>query len=144
MPYSTIEDIKKMLPEAELLRLTDDEDAGAINTARVDEAIAQADAEIDAYVGARYSVPLAGAPEFIRKASVDLAIYNLHSRTALALPEVRRERYTNTVRLLEGISSGKVTLGMPQQPDPTEIAEGSSTNKSAPDNVFTRRSLRGF
>lgn len=139
-----MDDIKKMLPEAELLRLTDDEDLGAIDPIRVEEAIAQADAEIDAYVGARYSVPLASAPEFLRKASVDLAIYNLYSRTALALPEVRRDRYANTARLLEGIASGKVTLGMPSPPAPTEIASGSGTNKSAPDNVFTRRSLRGF
>ena len=47
MAYCTLDDIKKLLPEESVLELTDDEALGSIVQGRVDEAIAQADAEIE-------------------------------------------------------------------------------------------------
>ena len=80
MAYSTIDDIRKLLPEMELLALTDDESLGTVEQGRVDEAIAQADAEIDSYCAVRYSVPVTPVPAMLRKLSVDIAVYALYSR----------------------------------------------------------------
>ena len=45
----------------------------------IDEAIADADGEIDGYLVKRYAVPLAPVPKVINKFSKDIALYNLMS-----------------------------------------------------------------
>lgn len=142
MPYSTLDDMKKLLPEDAIVRLTDDEDTGSINQGRVDEAIAQADAEIDAYLGGRYCVPLSTTPPVIKKLSVDIAIYNLYSRTLQSVPEVRAWRYQNAMRTLADISRGLVSLGVGPAPGAAESA--SETNRAGGESVFSRETLEGF
>jgi phage gp36-like protein len=144
--YSTLDDIKKLLPEEVLVQLTDDENLGTVNQARVDEAIDQADAEIDSYCGGRYSVPFpagAGCPDVAKKLSVDIAIYNLYSRTVMEMPAIRAERYRNAIRQLEAISKGVISLGVNPAPSaPTDST--AETNKPTDTNVFTREKLKGF
>jgi phage gp36-like protein len=143
MPYSTLEDIRKLMPEEVLVQLTDDEATGSVNQARVDEAIAQADAEVDSYCGGRYSVPFGTVPDVVRKLSVDIAAYNLYSRRVDEVPESRAERYRDAVRQLEGIARGLISLGVdPAPPSPSET--GAETNRAADGNVFTREKLEGF
>jgi phage gp36-like protein len=145
MPYSTLADIEKLIPEDELIMLTDDERLGQINSGRVSESIEQADAEIDAYVGGRYSAPLASTPVIVKKLSVDIAIYNLYSRSQLDdIPTIRSERYKNAIKTLEGIAKGSISIGVDPLPaSPTGGLEGD-TNRDADDNVFTRDELEGF
>jgi phage gp36-like protein len=143
MAYCTLDDIKKLIPEEVIVQLTDDEDAGSVDQARVDEAIAQADAEVDSYCGGRYSVPFSAVPEVVKKLSVDIAVYNLYSRTVQEIPEVRRERYRNAIRQLEGISKGLVSLGIGPTPEPASKS-GAETNKATDTNVFSREKLEGF
>lgn len=144
--YSTVDDIKKHIPEDIIVQLTDDENFGAINRERIDEAIIQADAEIDSYCGGRYSVPLNtgnGCPYVIKKLSVDIAIYNLYSRTVMEMSSVTSERYRNAIRQLEAISKGVISLGEDPSPSaPTDSA--AETNKATDTNVFTRDNLEGF
>lgn len=142
MPYSTLDDMKKLLPEDAIIRLTDDEGAGSINQGRVDEAIAQADAEIDARIGGRYGVPLSETPAVIKKLSADIAVYNLYSRTLQSVPEVRAERYRNAVRMLEGISRGLVSLGV--EPAPGAAESAAESKRAEGENVFSRETLEGF
>lgn len=143
MPYSTVDDIKKMLPEELIVQLTDDEATGAINQARADEAIAQADAEIDSYCGERYGVPLSPVPEIVRKLSVDIAIYNLYSRLVKDMPEVRAERYRSAIRQLEAIAKGNISLGVDSEPKASKSGR-AETNKAEDENVFSREKLKGF
>ena len=110
--YSSLNDIKKLLPDSLIIQLTDDEDINAINQERVDAAIYQADAEIDADCGNRYSVPFTTVPPIIQKHSVDIAIYNLYSRRVEEIPKTRADRYKNAKESLEGIASGKISLGV--------------------------------
>lgn len=143
MPYSTVDDIKKMLPEELIVQLTDDEATGSINQPRVDEAIAQADSEIDSYCGERYSVPFSTVPDIVKKLSVDIAIYNLYSRLVRDMPEVRSERYRSSIRQLEAIAKGNVSLGA--DPAPSAHSEGrAETNRQADENAFSRKTLKGF
>lgn len=143
MPYSTVDDMKKMLPEDLIVQLTDDEATGSINQARVDEAISQADADIDSYCGERYGVPFTSAPDIIKKLSVDIAIYNLYSRLVRDMPDVRAERYRSSVKQLEAIAKGNISLGA--DPAPKAHSEGrAETNRQSDENVFTRKKLKGF
>jgi phage gp36-like protein len=141
--YSTLADIKKLLPEEVIVQLTDDEGLGAVGQARVDEAVTQADAEIDSYIGGRYSVPLSTVPDIVKKHSVDIAIYNLYSRVVQDVPEIRRERYKNAISQLKDIARGTVSLGMADPPAAADDG-GAETNKPTDENVFTRDSLEGF
>ena len=110
MPYSTKDDILEQIAAAELVRLTDDADLGAVDEAVVARAIADADAEIDAYLGERYTLPLSPVPALARKLSVDIALYNLYSRR-LAAPEPRQRRYEDAKALLREAARGLVALG---------------------------------
>lgn len=144
MPYSTLDDIQALLPEDVLLSLTDDEGMGVINQTRIDEAVAQADAEVDAYCGGRYVVPVDPVPDLMRKLSVDLAIYNLYSRAVQSMPDVRSERYRNAIRQLEGIAKGSISLGVATVPGPADTGSGAETNKATDTNVFSRDKMEGF
>ena len=142
MAYSTLTDLKKLIPETAIIQLTDDENVGSVNQARVDEAIAQADAVIDSYCGGRYTVPFATVPDIVNKMSVDEAIYNLYSRKVEEIPPTRIDRHKDVIRQLEAISSGKITIGEPDADVPE--AGGVQTNTTADDRIFTKDTLANF
>jgi phage gp36-like protein len=145
MSYSTLDDIKKLIPADILIQLTDDENTGAVVASRIDEAVAQADAEVNAYCATKFTVPFAPVPVVIRKLSVDLAIYNLYSRRVEIVPETRSERYKNAVRTLEGIAKGTVALDVaPMADPPANTDENPKNTRSADDRVFTKTNMEGF
>lgn len=127
MPYSTLEDIIKLIPELSIVHLTDDENTNSVSAARVDEAIAQADSEIDCYCGSQYDIPFTTVPGIIKKISVDITIYNLYSRRGERIPETRAERYKNAIRQLENIAKGIISIGVdppPAKADTNDFATG--------------------
>ncbi|NPU85551.1 MAG: DUF1320 domain-containing protein [Syntrophaceae bacterium] len=136
MAYCTQNDLIEQISEAELIQLTDDAGADTVDTSAVARAIADADAEIDGYCGARYTVPFSPAPVMIRKISVDLAIYNLFSRrSAVKIPEERQKRYDNAVRFLRDVSRGLISLGADAPAEPDSGLPRASTNRD--DRIFT-------
>jgi len=144
MAYCTIEDIKKLLPETDLVQLTDDEGAGTINPQRLEEAVAQADADIDSYLSGKYAVPLTPVPAVVKKLSADIAVYNLYSRRLEQIPETRAERYRNAVRMLEGIARGTISVGAATAPQPAADAGGPEATRTADERTFTKTTMEGF
>lgn len=144
MAYCTIEDIKKLLPETDLVQLTDDEGAGTINPQRLEEAVAQADADIDSYLSGKYAVPLTPVPAVVKKLSADIAVYNLYSRRLEQIPETRAERYRNAVRMLEGIARGTISVGAATTPEPAADAGGPEATRTADERTFTKTTMEGF
>jgi phage gp36-like protein len=144
MAYSTQADIEKLIPRDLLVKLTDDEGLRTVNAERVAEAVEQADAEIDAYISKRYGVPLDPVPALVKKLSVDMAVYNLYSRTVMSAPEIRRERYADAIKRLEAIARGTAGLGIAEEPAPPPDASTGETTQTADSQVFTREKLRGF
>ncbi len=144
MSYCTQDDILERISEAELIQLTDDENTGSADADTITRAIADADEEIDSYVGVRHIVPLDPVPALARKLSAEMAIYNLFGRRQAGPPEHIEKRYNAAVRLLELIAKGQASLGAqdPEGTPPTADApQMASTN---PARVFTRDKLRGF
>ncbi len=141
MAYCTVSDILDLISEDELVQLTDDEGTGEMDTAVVDKAITNADAEIDGYCGKRYSVPLLPVPPVICKLSVDVAIYNLFSRRQGA-PEDRRTRYKDAIKFLENVAKGLVSLGEDDPDTPPSSSHKPQMTQSDP--VFSRESLKGW
>ena len=140
MAYCTQSDILDQMDSDVLIQLTDDADAGTIDADVVTQKIADADALIDGYCGARYSVPFDTVPALVLKFSVDIAIYNLYGRRKGA-PEDRRTRYKDAVEFLKGVARGDNSLGE-NDPDSGETSfEVSSDN---PARIFSRSKMTGF
>lgn len=141
MGYCTQSDLEEQIPQAELINLTDDAGAGTVDASAVARAIADADAEIDAYCGARYTVPFSPVPVMIRKMSVDMAIYHLFSRRALKMSDDRKARYDNAVRFLRDVSLGRISLGADA---PAETDTNNSVDIDSTTRIFTRGKMEGF
>lgn len=137
--YTTVPAVLKLLPEYEALQLADDNDAGDIADVAVvavlEEAIEQADREIDAYAGTVRAVPLDPVPALIGNISAKLAIHNLYlRRPGVDEPEPWQRETTRCLRLLEQIATGKIALGA--ETGTTAEAKTSSPNWSAPGRVM--------
>ena len=134
--YCTQADIEERFGQAELVQLTDRARTGQVDVTTVARAIADASAEIEGYLATRYSLPFASNPSVLVRLCCDIAIYNLFAaRRSGGMIEDVRTRYRDAVKLLENISSGKVTLGV--QPEPVQ-PDNTVLMVSAP-SVWSRR-----
>lgn len=143
MSYCTQDDILNQLDEAILVQLTDDANTGSADADFVTRAIADADAEIDSYVGARHTVPLAPVPTLIRKLSTDIAVYNLYGRRS-GPPDHISDRYRAAISLLELIAKGTASLGADDPEGTPPVANAPEMATTNPTRVFSRDKLRGF
>lgn len=108
MAYCTRQNLIDRYGEEELIQLTDRANIGQIDDAVLDQAIADAAAEIDGYLSARYTLPLGSVPAALTRVAADIARYDLYSSVA---PEHVRQRYEDARRFLEQIAAGRVQLG---------------------------------
>lgn len=139
MAYCTLADLLEQIASEDLVGLTDDMGLGAVSSAVVDRAIADADATIDAWLQARYTVPFTVVPPIIRKASVDMAIVSLYSRRGIDPPEIRLAMEREARRFIEKAAAGAVSLGVS-----TTKSTESGRYVSAPDAVFGADTLDLF
>lgn len=141
MAYCIVDDLLGQVPAETLLRLTDDEETGIVNQQRVNEAIENAEAEIDAYAQARLPVPFNPVPKVIRKLAIDIALYNLFSRRGIeegSSDEIVISRYKDAIKFLENLAKGLVSIGQPTPP-PQQTVDVQSQIR-----IFDRTKLKGF
>jgi phage gp36-like protein len=108
MAYCTQSDLITMIPLKELAELTADS-GDTPDSQVVDEAIHRADAEIDAYLGMRHTLPLTPLPDQVKGLSIDMALYHLYSRRSVA-PTVRRQKYEAAVAFLKLVAAGEAVV----------------------------------
>jgi len=108
MGYCTRADMVDRFGEQEVADL----EAGRSNA--MDEAIDDAAALIDSYIGARYSLPLLAAPVQLLSISRDLVRYSLD----MVPDETVRQRRDYAIKYLESLAAGRATLGIPQASEP--------------------------
>lgn len=138
MPYATLADMTARFGEDELRQLTDRAlpQLGAIDSAVLDQAIADADGLIDGHLGARFAVPIAAPlpPELVRVAC-DCARFFLHDQ---AVPEAVRERHEDGLRWLRSVADGKLPLVGEDgslRSERAAVYSGSSRVQAYPDNA---------
>ena len=131
MAYSTLTDLKALVPEATLIKLSNDQGgATAIDAVNIASAIAQADREIDGYVGVQRRGPLDPVPGLIQTISGNLAIYNLYRRRSL-VPETWESQRKSDVALLVKIAAGQISFGSDAKPAaPPQQALAHSSKKT--------------
>ncbi len=138
MPYATLADLTARFGDEELTQLTDRLGAGVVDAAVAGAALAEAEAEIDAYLAGRHALPLATVPPILVRIACDIARYRL--ATDAPLEEVRK-RYEDARRLLENLAAGRVTLGLPAVDQPAVVG---GVAVSAPVAMFDDAGMRGY
>lgn len=108
-----------LLTEEQLVQLTqDDVDADEVDSDVVTAVIAEAEAEVDGYLGARYALPLDSTPQIVKSLAARVTRYRLHTRRPGSIADWLQRDYDTATRLLEKISTGVVTLGVQPEADP--------------------------
>ena len=136
MPYATLADLTTRYGEEEIRQRTDRTGSGVVDAAVVAQALADASAEIDAYLAGRFTLPLATVPPHLVRICCAIARYRLWDD---AMPERVRVEYQDAVRLLESIAKGTVTLGLSIDP-----VSGLSEARPGDDRVFARSGTGGY
>lgn len=126
MRYCTREDIGKAIPELTLIQLSNDDPAAELPSESViEDGVRQAEELVDGYLRGRYVLPLDPVPTVLRDAVVYLTRHWLYQRRPEgAIPDAVKDSRKDTIKLLESIRDGVVTLGMPSgqaAPEPGEV-----------------------
>ena len=132
MTYATQQDLIDRFGETELVQLSNRAGGATVDATVVDRALADADAEIDSYLAARYTLPLSPVPEVVARLAADMARFYLFDDRAT---EQVSKRYDNAVKLLRSIASGAASIGVDSADAQPAIDGGPSAD--ANDRVFT-------
>ncbi|MCH8500154.1 MAG: DUF1320 family protein [Marinobacter sp.] len=139
MSYASHADMIERFGEAELIRLTDRDHTGAIDTDVLDRALLDAAAEIDGYLAARYQLPLTSTPLVLVRVCADLARYFLHDDN---LPETVEARYKAALDLLKRLASGQVSLGLSESGESPESNDGAEMQSGG--RIWDRSDSKGY
>lgn len=111
-----------------------------------EEAIQDADAEIDGYLAKRYPVPFTTVPKVITKFSKDIAAYNLASRQGIDESERDKTyltRYNSAISFLSKMATGIIEIGIEESLNGTSLTnQGISLQYSK--RLFSRKSMKGW
>ena len=126
MRYCTRADIGSAIPEITLIQLSNDDPAAEQpNENVIGDGVRQAEELVEGYLRGRYNLPLDPVPTVLRDAVVYMARHWLYQRRPEGvLPDAVKDSRKDTIKLLESIRDGVVTLGMPTgqaTPEPGEI-----------------------
>ena len=138
--YASQADMVARFGFTEMVQLTDKTNsATAIDIVVMGNALEDADAEIDARLQARYSLPLQSVPRLLVNIACDIARYRLYDDRAT--DQVTR-RYEDALKSLDRISSGALQLGLDQVVQTTPQNGGPSFE--AGDRIFSRDRLADY
>ncbi len=141
MAYATQQDMLNRFGERELLALSDRDNDGEINADVVAAALESADGEINAYVSARYALPMLNVPITVRDFACDIARYRLCGAEVTETEEVRN-RYNDAIKFFDRVSKGLVRLGVDLASVPP--ADSGAVKTSSPGRIFNDDSMAGY
>lgn len=139
--YTSTRQLADRIGQGELIQLTNPTDptATTINAVRMEDAIADIEALIDAKLLPRYALPLATVPRLLSNIAADLLRARLY---ADRVPESIANREKAALKLLDDIATGKLSLGLDMAAQATPPADGPQFFTTQP--VFTPGSLSDF
>ncbi len=121
--YCTEADLLARFGEQELIELTDMDDRGIVDSAKITAAINDASAQIDAYLASRYQLPLSNVPTELKQHCCHIARFNLYRNGA---PDDVKENRNNALGFIKDVAKGIASLGV----------SDSSAQASTTDAVF--------
>ncbi|MEW4983072.1 MAG: phage protein Gp36 family protein [Cycloclasticus sp.] len=109
MSYCTLQDLRDRYGDDELIQLTDRTNIGTINESVVNRAVADADGEIDGYLGGRFNVPADPITKSLVRVACDISRYYLYDDGAT---EAVVRRYNDAVKFVKSIGKGEISIGV--------------------------------
>lgn len=112
--YVSQSDLETRLGTPLLVGLTNaDQAATSIDTDALGQAIAEAEAELNGYVGQQYTLPLvAPYPAIVTGLARRMAIYHVYQLSPGTAPQGVIEDYDRAVKTAQKIAEGKLSLGL--------------------------------
>ena len=139
MAYCDRNDIKRVIPEADLIELTSD--GQEVDWGVVDNAILRASAIVDSYLGVRYSVPISPVPKILEDKATDIAVYLIYEKRAVGMTEVPedvRRRYEDAIQWLKEVRDGKAVLsGVSVGGEQVNDASGDAVKMRTRDKIYS-------
>ncbi|ENM6576938.1 DUF1320 domain-containing protein [Vibrio fluvialis] len=120
-----------------------DRETNTLNDIWINQALEQADDEINSFLGRRYILPLATVPGMLNKIAITIAFYWLADRDQQAT-NLLEERYKMQLDTLREIGNGKRDLGLPTLDAQEESSVGKVELVQDNERLFTRKSLGGI
>lgn len=138
MAYCTQVDLVNRYKSNKVLQLTDDDKSGTIDSTIVTDAIAEADAIIDAMLNTRYpdQVPFTTTPAIIKRISIMLSGYYLYTRNHKATESVIA-MHDDAIDLLTAIQDE--TMSIPEIDTTSRYNMNSTSDDSVEQNPDFRR-----
>lgn len=142
MAYITLEQLTDRYGAEALIALTDRATpaTGVLDVDVINRAIADADALIDGYLGARYALPLASTPPLLTDIAAAIAFWNLHTFQ----PDQKVETdYKTAQARLKDIAAGTIRLPLG---DGSEAQASGETGARVTDRdrPMTADKMKGF
>jgi phage gp36-like protein len=121
--YATATDLAARMQARLIAELSGSEDGEPV-AVRVDQALADAAAEIDSYLGTRFALPITEPPPVLTRIACDIGIYRLFEQARDEDVKDTRRRYEDAIKWLQGVADGEIALDLPEK------AEGSAAGGS--------------
>ncbi len=107
--YITQSEFTTRFDETEIKQILGVTASGTIVSTKLDDAVIDAEAEVDSYLAQRYDLPLDSAPTRLKNVVCDIVRYRIYDDRA---SEEVRDRYKDAVKWLTALAKGQVTLGV--------------------------------
>lgn len=138
MAYATVEDMVARFSELEVIQLTDRNQDGLIDEDVAAVALADATAEIDAYLG-RFKRPFTDVPPILKRLCCDIARYRLTAANGVLITDEIRNRYKiDVLDLLRAMAKGEVQLGVDDSGEEVAVGEDGIVFVNGKNKVFGR------
>lgn len=139
MAYATVADMVDRFGDLEMIEMTDRHHSGAVNQEVAAVALADASAEIDAYLG-RFARPFEEVPPILKRLCCDIARYRLTAASGVLITEEIRNRYQiDVLNLLKALAKGDLQLGADGGDDgQAATADSSVMFTNAKNRIFAR------
>ncbi|VEH65447.1 Mu-like prophage protein gp36 [Rodentibacter pneumotropicus] len=124
--------------EVQAIELTDRDLEGKVNEGVLNVALSDSASQIDGYLAARYTLPLASVPQNLVRLCCDLARYRLASMSRVAITDEIIERYKLSLKELQDISAGKVSLGLPLADEGADSQDNGVIFTNPKNRIFSR------
>ncbi len=144
MSYAAPQDVINRYPNRDLVQLTNEDPAATtVNIDALTQALADASAEIDSYLEARFALPLGDPPQVLNRLASDIAMYRLQALSPLHDLADARRRYDDAIAMLTKVSAGELTLGLAADNAEPPVA-GAAEEVIGSRRVFSRGRLKGY
>ena len=141
MGYASVTDMVDLFGVDELIQLVllEQDHVVSYDVSLVQKALDNAEAEVNAYLSARYALPLASVPGILLRLTCDIARYQLFGAS---LTEEVEKRYKNAVSFLKNVANGTASLGVDSEGN--SLKESGTVRGFGSRRTFSLESLRDY